>query len=131
MTFAGPGRTPPPQVPAIASAPLVATVPIGDTGLRLDVTYVPESEQMLIAAIGLSADGVHDHELWLVPGDGSAPQSLGVVAPGEVRSMTLPADVSRNLATGAQLLLTREPLGGKPDAAEAGPVVARGAFATV
>lgn len=126
-----PGTTGP-DAPLIASAdPLVAQVPIGDTGLRLDVTYIPETEEMLVGAIGLTADGVHDHELWLVPADGSALQSLGVVAPGEVRSMALEGDITRNLGDGVQLVLTREPIGGKPDGVDAGPVVAQGAFTTV
>jgi anti-sigma-K factor RskA len=127
-----PGRSPveaPAQV--AAAAPMVATVPIGETGLRLDVTYIPESEKMLVAAIGLTADGVHDHELWLVPADGSELQSLGVVAPGEVRSMVLPASVTAKLGDGATLVLTREPIGGKPEGQDAGPVVAQGAFTTV
>ncbi|WP_299191339.1 anti-sigma factor [uncultured Erythrobacter sp.] len=129
----GPGDNPAAgDTPQLAAAdPLVAQVPIGDTGLRLDVTYVPESEQMLIGAIGLTADGVHDHELWLVPADGSAVQSLGVVAPGEVLAMELPEDVSRNLGDGVQILLTREPIGGKPEGVDPGPVVAQGAFSQV
>jgi len=127
-----PGRSPVEAPAQIAvAAPLVATVPIGETGLRLDVTYIPESERMLVAAIGLTADGVHDHELWLVPADGSALQSLGVVAPGEVRSMTLPDAVTAKLGNGASLVLTREPIGGKPEGADAGPVVAKGAFTPV
>lgn len=123
-----PGNTP---AAIAAAAPLVATVPIGETGLRLDVTFIPESEQMLVAAIGLTADGVHDHELWLVPADGSDLQSLGVVAPGEVRSMTLPAAITAKLDNGASLVLTREPIGGKPEGVDAGPVVAKGSFAPV
>ena len=132
-----PGNDPVPTpgatgTPALAAAdPLVAQVPIGDTGLRLDVTYIPESDRMLVAAIGLTPDGVHDHELWLVPADGSDLQSLGVVAPGEVRSMELPADIARNLGDGVQLVLTREPIGGKPEGQDAGPVVAEGAFSKV
>lgn len=118
-------------VQVAAAAPMVATVPIGETGLRLDVTYIPESDKMLVAAIGLTADGVHDHELWLVPADGSELQSLGVVAPGEVRSMTLPAAVTAKLGDGASLVLTREPIGGKPEGVDAGPVVAKGAFTRV
>ncbi|MFY7745587.1 MAG: anti-sigma factor [Erythrobacter sp.] len=114
-----------------AAAPMVATVPIGETGLRLDVTYIPESERMVVAAIGLTPDGVHDHELWLVPKDGSPLQSLGVVKPGEVRSMTLPAAVTAKLGEGAGLALTREPLGGKPADKDAGPVVAKGSFTRV
>lgn len=128
-----PGRSPvdAPPVQIAAAEPMVATVPIGETGLRLDVTYIPESEKMLVAAIGLTADGVHDHELWLVPADGSALQSLGVVAPGEVRSMALPATVTAKLSDGASLVLTREPIGGKPEGVDAGPVVAKGAFTRV
>lgn len=116
---------------AAAEAPLVATVPIGETGLRLDVTYIPESEKMLVAAIGLTADGVHDHELWLVPADGTAPLSLGVVKPGAVRSMALPANITAKLGNGVGLALTREPIGGKPADKDAGPVVAKGAFSAV
>lgn len=116
---------------AVAEAPLAATVPIGETGLRLDVTYVPEARRMVVGAIGLTADGVHDHELWLVPADGSALQSLGVVKPGEVRSMALPESVTAKLGDGASLVLTREPIGGKPEGKDAGPVVAKGAFTRV
>ncbi|MBV7264973.1 anti-sigma factor [Erythrobacter ani] len=124
-----PVNNPPEQI--AEADPLVAQVPIGETGLRLDVTYIPESERMLVGAIGLTADGVHDHELWLVPADGSALQSLGVVAPGEVRSMELPENVTRNMGEGVQLVLTREPIGGKPEGVDAGPVVAEGAFSQV
>lgn len=128
----GPAGTPQDDTPTlIASAdPLMATVPIGDTGLRLDVTYMPESERMLVTAIGLTADGVHDHELWLVPAEGDL-QSLGVVAPGEVISMELPDDIARNILDGSQVVLTREPIGGKPEGEDAGPVVAEGAFSKV
>lgn len=118
-------------VEVAAAAPLVATVPIGETGLRLDVTYIPESEQMVIAAIGLTPDGVHDHELWLVRDKGEAPLSLGVVAAGEVRSMAVPGDVVAGLHQGARVVLTREPIGGKPAGKDAGPVVAEGAFSSV
>lgn len=111
-----------------AQAPLVASIPIGDTQLRLGVTYLPDAEEMLVSASGLSADGVHDHELWLVPADGSALQSLGVVVPGEERRVALPAEVTGNMGDGVALVLTREPLGGKPEGVDAGPVVAEGAF---
>jgi len=124
-----PGVSDPAQL--AAADPLVAQVPIGDTGLRLDVTYIPDSERMLVGAIGLTADGVHDHELWLVPADGSDLQSLGVVVPGGVQSMELPQDVAQNLGDGVTLVLTREPIGGKPDGQDAGPVVAEGAFSQV
>lgn len=121
----------PQPVERVAAAPMIATIPIGETGLRLDVTYIPESERMVVAAIGLTPDGVHDHELWLVPADGTPLQSLGVVEPGAVRSMTLPAAAVAKLGDGAALVLTREPIGGKPEGQDAGPVVAKGAFTRV
>ncbi|MEM6858082.1 MAG: anti-sigma factor [Pseudomonadota bacterium] len=121
------------QAPVIAAvdAPLMASIPIGDTPLRLGVTYIPASEEMLVSAWGLAADGVHDHELWLVPADGGALQSLGVVVPGEERRMTLPAEIASNVGDGVQLVLTREPIGGKPEGVDAGPVVAQGALDAV
>ncbi len=124
-----PGATDAPQF--ASASPLVAQVPIGETGLRLDVTYIPDTDTMLVGAIGLTADGVHDHELWLVPADGSELQSLGVVEPGEVRSMEVPADIVSNLGNGVGLVLTREPIGGKPEGVDAGPVVASGNFSQV
>jgi anti-sigma-K factor RskA len=45
--------------------------------------------------------------------------------------MKLPEEIERNLAEGAGLLLTREPLGGKPEGVDAGPVVAEGSFTEV
>ena len=116
---------------AAADAPLMASIPIGDTPLRLGVTYIPASEEMLVSASGLSADGVHDHELWLVPADGSPLQSLGVVVPGEERRMTPPTEIASNVGDGVELVLTREPIGGKPDGVDAGPVVAQGALDAV
>lgn len=136
MVFS-PGNEPNPLVPSqdaavlAAADPLVAQVPIGDTGLRLDVTYIPESERLLVGAIGLTADGVHDHELWLVPADGGALQSLGVVVPGEVLSQDLAQEITANMGDGVGLVLTREPIGGKPRDADAGPVVADGTFSQV
>lgn len=126
-----PARIEPAPAQIAATAPMVATVPVGESGLRLDITYIPESQRMVVGAIGLTADGVHDHELWLVPADGTPLQSLGVVAPGEVRSMELPQAVTAKLGEGASLVLTREPIGGKPEGQDAGPVVAQGAFTRV
>ena len=134
LFLSAPGAMPEPDdTPMIASAeaPLMASIPIGDTALRLGVTFLPSSDEMLVSAAGLSADGVHDHELWLVPADGSALQSLGVVVPGEARRIALPAEIAQNMGDGAALVLTQEPLGGKPEGVDAGPVVAEGALGQV
>ncbi len=120
-----------PPLASANSAPLMASIPIGDTPLRLSVIVLRASDEMLVSAAGLTADGIHDHELWLVPVDGSALQSLGVVVPGEERRMALPTDISQNMGDGVKLVLTREPIGGKPDGQDAGPVVAEGALEQV
>ena len=114
-----------------ANNPLVASMPIGNSDLRLGITYLPGSEEMLVSASGLTADGIHDHELWLVPEDGSGVQSLGVIVAGEERRVAVPAEVSGNMGDGVQVLLTREPLGGKPEDRDPGPVVGQANLATV
>lgn len=131
VTVIGPVGSPSSPVETVrvaAQAPLMANVPIGETGLRIGVTYLPDAEEMLVSASGLTADGVHDHELWLVPSDGGDLQSLGVVVPGEERRIALPSEITSNMDAGVQLVLTREPIGGKPEGVDAGPVVAEGAF---
>lgn len=132
---ASPGVDPvPDSAPRLAAGqpqpPLMASIPVGDT-LRLSVTFLPGTDEMLVSAAGFTADGVHDHELWLVPADGGTLQSLGVVVPGEARRVTLTQDVVDKMGDGVELVLTREPLGGKPAGVDAGPVVAQGAFGAV
>ncbi len=116
--------------PAPLAEPLVASIPLGTDAPRLGVTYLPERSELLISASGLSADGVHDHELWLVPPGGEA-QSLGVIVPGVERRVTLPRDLAKRIGGGSHLALTREPIGGKPANQAAGPVVAEGDFSAI
>ena len=124
-----PGSTPEPASPA--QAPLVASIPITDTPLRIGVTFLPDREEMLVAADGLTADGVHDHELWLLPrGEGAAPLSLGVVRPGTQKRVAIDATLAQAMEQGAQVLLSQEPIGGAPDKASPGPVVAQGTLQT-
>ena len=115
---------------AAAAAPLAASMPIEGTPLRLDFTYLPQSHSLVVAAAGLSADGVHDHEIWLVPADGDL-ISLGIVTAGTITAHSVPLPVARQIGDGSQLLLTREPLGGKQPASDAGPVVAEARLAAV
>lgn len=122
-----PVGAPSPTTAPMAQAPLVASIPIADTPLRLAVTYLPERRELLVSAAGLTADGVHDHELWLVPDRGEL-RSLGLVRPGEATRVALTRETAALIHPGSQMVLTREPLGGKPPADAAGPVVAQGSF---
>ncbi|WP_209346928.1 anti-sigma factor [Pontixanthobacter sp. CEM42] len=127
--FAFPAMFGPGEQPATPDAPLMANIPIADTPLRLAVTYLPEREEILVSASGLTADGVHDHELWLVADDGA--KSLGVVVPGEERRVAIDPTLASLITDGSQMVLTREPLGGAPKGGEAGPVVAQGQFTQI
>lgn len=120
----------PAQPGAVETTTLASSIPVGDTGLRLEVTYLGDDRELLVSAAGLSADGVHDHELWVVPAEGTA-QSLGVVAPGEIKRTAIDAALAAQLVDGAELVLTREPLGGAPAGGEAGPIVASGEFTAI
>ncbi|WP_336985798.1 anti-sigma factor [Altererythrobacter aquiaggeris] len=123
--FAFPVTAPTPSASSGVEAPLVASIAIGDTPLRLGVTFLPDQSQLLISASGLTADGVHDHELWVVDDEGGT-RSLGVVEAGFERRITVEPALAKTLADGSGLVLTREPLGGAPSSGNAGPVVASG-----
>lgn len=124
--------TAPPVTPSAAApgAPLVASIPIADTPLRLAVTFIPERRELLVSASGIPADGVHDHELWLVPPEGE-PQSLGVVEAGTERSVSIGPALARLVRPGTTLALSREPLGGKPAGREVGPIVGSSTLAEI
>lgn len=114
-----------------ADAPLLAAnIPIGDTPLRLALTYVPGRDELSVSSAGLTPDGVHDHELWLVDREGDL-HSLGVIVPGEEARVAVAANLADEFGAGTRLVLTREPLGGKPADADAGPVVAEGEFQAI
>lgn len=123
-----PAVEPQPVVDAPAAPPLIADVPIANTALRVAVLWLPERRELLVTAAGLQPDGVHDHELWLLADEGT-PRSLGLVRPGQATRVALAPEIAELIRAGSRVALSREPLGGKPPAAEVGPVVAQGTFA--
>lgn len=117
--------------PVLAGAdPLMASMPVGDSA-RLGVTYLPGTGEILVSASGVAGDGIHDHELWVVPADGGDLRSIGVIEPGAERRFTVPVEAANAMSGGVELVLTREPIGGKPEGEEAGPVVAQGNLSPV
>jgi anti-sigma-K factor RskA len=114
------------QVPG-ASA-LFASLPVGSaSGPRLGLTYLPQSQDLLVMAGDVAGDGIHDHELWLVV-PGAKPVSMGVIAPGRQSRVKLSPELAVQVAAGLDVVLTREPIGGAPPGGTAGPVVAEGKF---
>jgi anti-sigma-K factor RskA len=124
----GPG---PETVDPAAAAVLVASLPVGGAeGPRLGLTYLPRNGDLVIEAGGVPGDGVHDHELWLVV-PGAKPVSMGVVATGRQSRVHLSRELGKKIGSGLGVVLTREPLGGAPAGADAGPVVAEGKFSVI
>jgi anti-sigma-K factor RskA len=119
-----------PIAPPTSPAPLVASIPITGTPLRLGLTYLPASEELLVAADGLTADGVHDHQLWVISAAGT-PIPLGLVTPGGSSRLTVPEATTGELQHGSTIAISREPLGGSPGPLPSGPVVASGTLTII
>lgn len=67
-------------------------------------------------------------ELWLVPGEGKPPRSLGLLPDKGTTTVTIPTDVRRTLTQGALLAVSLEPRGGSPTGLPTGPVLYQGTW---
>lgn len=117
---------PPPAV--IAAAPWTAVIAAPDGGPKLAaVTVDNDLKRIVVTPLALTEAEAKSLELWVVPGDGSAPKSLGLVKAGGATVLTaaLPMD-----AKGAALAISLEPTGGSPTGAPTGPILGVGALAT-
>lgn len=68
-------------------------------------------------------------ELWLLPGEGKPPRSLGLLPDRGSGRLTLPQDVRTALSRGAALAVSLEPAGGSPTGQPRGPVLYQGQWA--
>lgn len=79
-------------------------------------------QELTISAVGLIHKLVdEDYELWMLPADGTAPISLGLLPQQGEAMLTLTQKVDWALV--AALAVSREPLGGSPQAVPTGPVL--------
>lgn len=62
-----------------------------------------------------------DYQLWMLPVNGEPPISLGLLPQQGQRTLQVPANIDLNQV--AALAVSREPLGGSPEAVPTGPVV--------
>jgi anti-sigma-K factor RskA len=117
----------------VAQAPVERTGPVlvaslDDGKAPIAAIYDPAKGAMRVAAAPEVPAG-RVAELWVIGGDG-VPHSLGLLA-RSANAMTVgPIDRAR-LAAGAVLAISVEPLGGSPTGLPTGPVVAKGALASV
>jgi len=81
----------------------------------------------LHAARPTSAAPTTSYELWLLPAEGGAPVSLGVLTTLDARLAVAERQAAR-LRAGAKLAVSIEPRGGSPSGAPTGPVILVGAI---
>ena len=99
----------------VAAAPWTAVVAAAEGGPKLAaITVDNDLKRIVVTPLGLTEEQTRSLELWVVPADGSAPRSLGLVKAGAatVINAALPVD-----AKGAAIAISREPLGGSPTGA--------------
>jgi anti-sigma-K factor RskA len=65
-------------------------------------------------------------ELWLLPGAGAAPRSLGLISATAAVARSVAPERLRGLAAGAALAVSLEPAGGSPTGLPTGPVLCSG-----
>lgn len=65
-------------------------------------------------------------ELWLLPGGGASPRSLGLLESDAKSARPLPRPVMASLPTGSGLAVSLEPKGGSPTGQPTGPVLYQG-----
>lgn len=119
----------PPTVPAPApQAPepaLVATLSSAETPARLVVSYDPVRQSVLVTPAVLESQADRDHQLWLIPPDGT-PRSLGLVRADASQRIVIPVALLRQLSDDASIAVSVEPVGGSPTGLPTGPVIASG-----
>ena len=129
----------PDQAPVLISAPqqtaradVSAPLLLGDgNATMVAAAYDPNVREVLVTpAANVDIPAGRTMELWIIIGD-KAPRSLGVITPGAAAAHVLPADVRADLASGATLAISIEPIGGSRTGAPTGPVVAAGKLTAV
>lgn len=125
----GPGALPTAIESSAVPTPLaVALAPEG--GGTLSLVYLPGERRLVALAGALPARKGHDLELWLLP-EGGKPLSLGLVAPGATRRLTVAPALAAQLGEGSAIAVSLEPVGGSPTGQPTGPVLASGKISPV
>lgn len=101
------------------------------TSALVAAAYDPNLREVLVTpAVNVDVPAGRTMELWIIIGD-KPPRSLGVIEPGAAKAHVLPKDVRADLAAGATLAISIEPIGGSRTGAPTGPVVATGKLTAV
>ncbi len=121
------GRTSPSAETApVAQSRLVAVLQQEPTAPAFLLTVDPQSRTMTVRRMTASPDTGRSYELWLIPGKGSKPQSLGLVGAEEFTTRLLPASFDVGQVQAASYAVSLEPAGGSPSGVPTGPILFTG-----
>ena len=120
------GLQPAPQAPT--RTPLLATLTGAKTKLPnfLAAIGADGTSLTIVPASPLTADK-RSLQLWLIP-QGGKPASLGLIAAGQPVRINIPAELLKQVGSGATLAVSLEPPGGSPTGQPTGEVIAAGSL---
>ncbi|WP_417683449.1 anti-sigma factor domain-containing protein [Pseudidiomarina aquimaris] len=110
----------PPEPEPVPSTDRIAVIQ-NDSARTLWLIEQREQQLLVSATSNIEALTNEDYQLWMLPANGEAPISLGLLPQQGQRTLTVPANL--DLSQVAALAVSREPLGGSPEAIPTGPVV--------
>jgi anti-sigma-K factor RskA len=120
------GTRQPSQPPA--REPLLATLSGTQTKMPNFVATVgADGGSLTIVPAALLTTDKRSMELWLIP-QGGKPASLGLIAAGQPVRINIPAELLKQVGTGATLAVSLEPPGGSPTGQPTGEVIAAGSL---
>ncbi|MHC1546970.1 anti-sigma factor [Phyllobacterium sp. K27] len=111
--------------PSVPEKQLIASMEPVDSTYRTVAIYNQHSHHLKVSFVGGELPSDHSLELWLIAGT-DAPVSLGLIKSAQLTDFTVDRSHAGKLIEGATLAISLEPLGGSPNKAPTGAVVAAG-----
>ena len=114
--------------PLPATAPMVVVLAGADAKPALIATASRGDRFLTLKSVADATPGAgRVYELWALP-QGAAPKSLGVIPPGAIVRVPLPATAEELLTSIPALAVSLEPPGGSPTGQPTGPVLFSGSI---
>lgn len=115
----------PPAVEQPAASVMVASLMSDHKVTMIAAAWRPEDRSLMVMPGAMADAPGHDHELWVIPADGT-PRSLGLVHAAGGRMEIAPEMAPHLSQPKVTLALSVEPAGGSRTGLPTGPVVASG-----
>ncbi len=118
-----------PPVTRTIEPELVATIGAETEGPRWSISADLDEQTLVVRTLSPARpDPEHDHELWLLPAEGKAPISLGLLPDDGQARRRIPDQAAPSASEAKGIAVSREPEGGSPTGAPTGEVLFQGRF---